>query len=101
MSTPLLAQAFVIALLVAWSALYAMKRLLPATSRRLQARAVGLFDHDWAPRRLRAFARRTTPQSVSGTSCGDGCSTCGACATSTPKPAGEAKPLVFRPRAKH
>ena len=104
MSMPLLAQGLVIALLVAWSALYAMRRLLPVTSRRLQARAAALLDRDGAPAALRTFARRATPQSVTGTSCGDGCSTCGACGTQkspTDRAAdADVQPLVFRPRSK-
>ncbi|MEO5560460.1 MAG: DUF6587 family protein [Dokdonella sp.] len=99
MTTPMLVQAVVVALIVGWSAVVAMHRLLPVASRRAQVRLVGLFDHAALPLWLRAVARRMQPRSSSGGSCGDGCSSCGGCAAAA-KPA-EALPLVFRPRRKN
>lgn len=99
MSTPMLVQAFVVALIVGWSTVVAMHRLLPIASRRAQARLVGMLDHAGSPSWLRAIAERLQPRSSSGGSCGDGCSSCGGCAAAG-KPA-EALPLVFRPRRKN
>jgi hypothetical protein len=106
MSTPLLAQTLVIALIVGWSALFAAHRLLPVASRRAQARLVDALDTPALPHWLRAAVQRMQPRSSSGGSCGDGCSACGGCAVADAKPPVEAPsrvetiPLTFRPRAK-
>ncbi|MEP7042701.1 MAG: DUF6587 family protein [Dokdonella sp.] len=100
MSTPLLVQTLVIAVAVVWAALFAAKRFLPITSRRVQARVLDTFDRPSSPPWLREFARRAQPQSTSGGSCGDGCSACGGCAAAVAKPAVEARPLEFRSRSK-
>lgn len=99
MSTPALVQAIVIALIVAWSALFAARRLLPVSSRRAQAKLAGWLDRPALPRWLRSSARRMQPKSTRGGSCASGCSTCGGCAVAA-KPAVDAQPLVFRPRSK-
>jgi hypothetical protein len=99
MSTPMLVQGVVIALVVGWSVLFALRRLLPVTSRRAQARLAGWFDRPALPAALRGLARRLQPTSSSGGSCADGCSSCGGCGTAKPAVV-EAQPLVFRPRAK-
>jgi hypothetical protein len=100
MSLPMLAQTLVLAAAAVWASLFAAKRLLPSTSRRVQARILAALDRPSSPIWLRDFARRTQPHSTSGGSCGDGCSACGGCAAATAKPAAEAQPLVFRPRSK-
>ncbi|MET0225513.1 MAG: DUF6587 family protein [Dokdonella sp.] len=105
MSTPLLVQTLVVVGAVAWSVLFAAKRFLPVTVRRMQARVLETLDRSSSPAWLRDLARRAQPHSTSGSSCGDGCSACGGCAAAaaTPavaEPAVEAQPLVFRPRSK-
>ncbi len=102
MSGPMLIQLAVIALVVGWSAWSAARRLLPVTSRRVQARVVAALDRPALPAWLRRRARRWQPRSTRGGSCGDGCSACGGCAAAA---AQEKRPidehaLVFRPRAK-
>jgi hypothetical protein len=92
-------QAFVIALVVAWSAWYAARRLLPTASRRAQARvatwAEGPAHSTW----LRRIGHAMQPVQTASGGCGtSGCSTCGACAPSTP--IAESQPLVFKSRAK-
>ncbi|GAA0714933.1 DUF6587 family protein [Dokdonella soli] len=100
MSTPMLVQTLVIALTVGWSVLFAARRLLPVASRRVQARIVDLFDRPSLPAWLRRLAHGLQPQSTSGGSCGDGCSSCGGCAAAAAKPVVDRQPLMFRPRAK-
>ncbi|HEY0230208.1 MAG TPA: DUF6587 family protein [Dokdonella sp.] len=100
MSTPMLVQTLVIAGAVVWSVLFAAKRFLPVTTRRVHERALEILDRPSSPDWLRGFARRTQPQSTSGGSCGDGCSACGGCAAAAAKPVADAQPLVFRPRSK-
>ena len=110
MSTPMLVQTLLIAGAVIWSALFAAKRFLPVTVRRVHAHVLETLDRPSSPAWLRDFARRTQPQSTSGGSCGDGCSACGGCAAAaaTPavarpaviKPAAKTQPLVFRTRSK-
>ena len=115
MSGAALAQGLVVAAVVGWSLVSALKRLLPATSRRLQARLVGSFDHPAAPAWLRALTAHLQPRSTAGASCSDGCSTCGGCAAALgagdapalrigDAPAAEAGiaplPLRFHPRAR-
>ena len=92
-------QAFVIALVVAWSAWYASRRLLPTASRRAQARVATWVEGSAHSAWLRRIGHAMQPlQSTSG-GCGtSGCSTCGACTPSAPS--AEAQPLVFKPRAK-
>ena len=98
MSAALLVQTLVIALLVGWSALFAARRLLPASSRRAQAALAERFDRQSAPRWLRALARRLQPKSTIGSSCASGCSSCGGCAATQSQ--SRAQPLVFQPRRK-
>lgn len=100
MSAPALVQAVVIALIVAWSALFALRRLLPNTARRAQARLAETIARSSAPAWLRARAERWQPRSTSGGSCADGCSSCGGCAAAAAKPVVEAQPLVFKPRTR-
>jgi hypothetical protein len=94
-----LVQTGVIALVVGWSAASATQRLLPAVSRRAQAKVVDVLDRPSLPAWLRRVARRAQPTSTSGGSCGDGCSSCGGCAVAAAKPV-DALPLVFHPRTK-
>lgn len=88
-----LVQGFVVALVVAWSALFAAQRLLPVTSRRLQARLARALDRPALPRWLRQAARRLEPVGTAGNSCasGNSCSSCGGCAAASVKAAIAAK----------
>lgn len=101
MSTAWLVQACIVAIVVVAAALSAARRLLPVTSRRIQANIVGAVDRPAAPAWLRALARRATPRASSGGSCGDGCSSCGGCGTAADSPVVKEQPLVFRPRSRN
>lgn len=97
MSTHSLVQAALIALIVAWSVLFAARRLLPASSRRAQATLARWLDRPAFPRWLRRMAQRMQPTSTNGSSCASGCSACGGCAAAN-QPVAEAQPLVFKLR---
>ena len=114
MSTGLLIQYIVLALVVAISVLVVFRKLAPQlTSRWLAAASIRLSRSD--SRMLKALARRVQPKQGTG-DCSDGCSTCGACgpkkpmaASITPKgpdSSGQARvavepmPLHFRPRGR-
>ncbi|HVT31382.1 MAG TPA: DUF6587 family protein [Rhodanobacteraceae bacterium] len=91
-------QAFAIASIVAWSAWYAARRLLPTVSRRAQAGVASWFERPGHAAWLRRLGHSMQPVQASSGGCGtSGCSTCGACA---PAAAVEAQPLVFKPRTK-
>ena len=99
MKTYAIVQAFVIALIVAWSAWYAARRLLPTASRRAQAGVAGWFERPSHAAWLKRLGHSMQPVQASSGGCGtSGCSTCGACASTSP--AVEAQPLVFKQRAK-
>jgi hypothetical protein len=101
MSTPLLLQGLAITAVVGWSVLFAAHRLLPVTTRRVQARAIELLDRPGSPVWLHELALRLQPKATTGASCGDGCSSCGGCAAAAAQPvADEPLPLTFRPRTK-
>jgi hypothetical protein len=102
-------QALAIALIVAWSAWYAARRLLPTASRRAQAGVAAWFERPVRAAWLRRLGRSMRPVQASSGGCGtSGCSTCGACASPAPSARvassgaaeDEARPLVFRERAK-
>jgi hypothetical protein len=97
-STNLLVQYIVIALIVFASALYAFRKLAPLLTNRWLASASIHFSQPGHAAWLRALGRRLQPKQATG-SCSDGCSTCGACGPKPPAGAkGEAMPLEFRPR---
>ena len=96
MTTYAIVQAFVIALIVAWSAWYAARRLLPTASRRAQATVAAWFERPHHAMWMRRMGHSMQPVQTSSGGCGtSGCSTCGACS-----PPIEAQPLVFKPRTK-
>ena len=100
MTTYAIVQAFVIALIVAWSAWYAARRLLPTASRRAQAGIAGWFERDGHAAWLKRLGHSMQPVQASSGGCGtSGCSTCGACSPASASVV-EAQPLVFKPRAK-
>ena len=99
MTTYAITQAFIITLLVAWSAWYASRRLLPTASRRAQARVATWVEDSAHASWLKRIGHAMQPvQAVSGGCGSSGCSSCGACAPSAPSV--DAQPLVFKPRAK-
>lgn len=92
-------QAALLAALALWSLLVASRKLLPKTTRRLQARLAAAVAASSAPAWLRERAARWQPRSGSGSSCSDGCASCGGCTGApSPAPAVEALPLTLRPR---
>jgi hypothetical protein len=98
MTTYAIAQASIIALIVAWSAWYASRRLLPTASRRAQARVATWLEHATHLQWLHRLGHVMQPVQTTSGGCGSsGCSSCGACA---PVAQPQAQPLAFRPRAK-
>jgi hypothetical protein len=93
-------QGIVIAAVVAWAVAFAFRRLFPVTSRRALARMVQALDRPGLPDWLRAGARRIEPRATTGSSCSDGCSTCGGCGTAEASTDVETLPLAFRTRSK-
>lgn len=94
-------QALVIALIVAWSAGYALRRLLPTASRRVQARVATWLEQSTGSTSLRQWAHALQPVQRQSGGCGSsGCSTCGACAPASNTSVADAQPLIFHPRAK-
>jgi hypothetical protein len=100
MSAAVLVQAVAIALIVVWSALFALHRLLPVTSRRLWARIAAALDRPPLPLALRRLLLRWQPRNSAGGHCGDGCSACGGCGSADKAEPVVAQPLHFRPRSK-
>ncbi|HJT98102.1 MAG TPA: DUF6587 family protein [Rhodanobacteraceae bacterium] len=101
MSAYAVVQSLVIALAVAWSAWYAARRLIPTASRRAQAGLAGWLELSTHDTWMRRIGHALQPVQAASGGCGtSGCSTCGACAPTAGAPAGEARPLVFRERAK-
>ena len=91
-------QAAIIALIVAWSAWFAARRLLPTASRRMQSHVAMWFERPVHATWLRRIGHVMQPVQTSSGGCGtSGCSTCGACA---PVAKVEAQPLAFHPRTK-
>lgn len=98
MNTPALVQAMLISGVVGWSLVFSARRLLPAASRRVQAKLASAFDRPTLPAWLRAASRKLQPPMRAARDCSDGCSTCGGCPTGSAKPAVEAQVLEFRAR---
>jgi hypothetical protein len=102
-------QAFAIALIVAWSAWYAARRLVPTASRRAQAAIAAWLARPGHAAWLRRTGRRMRPVQAAAGGCGtSGCSACGACGSAARSArvapsvaeASTARPLAFRQRAK-
>ena len=95
-------QAVVITLILAWSVRFAVRRFFPRAYRSALAHLVAPLAR--SPRQtLRDLAARLMPTQVaSGAGCDSGgaCASCGTCAPTPTTLQGEAKPLVFHPRAK-
>ncbi len=95
-----LIQTLVIGTVVVISAWHAFRKLLPQTSRRVLAAFAAGLDCPGRSTPVRRLGRWLQPAETRGGGCGssgDGCSSCGNCATN-PSTATEAQPLAFRPR---
>lgn len=93
-----IAQDTVIALAVAWSVVYAARRLVPTASRRVQSRIAAWLGKRGHARWAQRLAARIEPVQTASGGCGSsGCSTCGAC---SPAPRTESLPLNVQPRPK-
>jgi len=103
MSTGLLVQYLIVALILAASVLVVLRKLAPKITARWLAAAALRLDRPDASAWKRALAHRLQPKQTTG-NCSDGCDTCGACGPKPPAAAhpspDEAVPLHFRPRAK-
>ncbi|WP_049622142.1 DUF6587 family protein [Frateuria defendens] len=101
MTTNLLVQYAVIALLVLISVLYTFRKLAPQLATRWQAGASSALNKPWRAAWLRRLGRWLQPRQATG-SCGDGCGTCGSCGPKAPATSAQpdAQPLVFRPRGR-
>lgn len=98
MTTATLVQALILGLAALVALVFAVRRLLPGTSRRalsglaarLEAPARSRFSH-WLADRLRPAGN-----GAGGCGSGDGCGSCGGCGTpAASKPVGDAQPLHF------
>lgn len=98
MSAFAIVQALIVALVLAWSAWFASRRLLPTASRRAQAGVATWLERVSHATWLRRIGHAMQPVQTSSGGCGtSGCSTCGACA---PPARVDTQPLVFDPRVK-
>jgi len=96
-----LLQALVIGAVVAFSAWYAFRKLLPQTSQRLLAATAATLDRPTRPALVRRIGHRLQPPAVSSGACGggDGCSACAGCALAKDAARhAESQPLPLRPR---
>ncbi|AMP06314.1 DUF6587 family protein [Collimonas pratensis] len=92
----LIVQALVIGLAVIASLLYACRRLMPATSQRLQANLADALSQSSRPALLRKLGGQLQPTAAAG-GCGSGCGSCSTgCGTSAPTV--EEQPVKFRER---
>ncbi|HWX01935.1 DUF6587 family protein [Collimonas sp.] len=92
----LIAQALVIGLAVIASLIYACRRLMPATSQRLQEKLAASLSQSSRPALLRKLGGQLQPTTAAG-GCGSGCGSCSTgCGTSSPTT--EEQPVKFRER---
>lgn len=99
MSTGLIVQYVIIALVVLAGAWITLRKLAPRlTSRWLAALALTL-DRPGSAAWKRSVAHRLQPKQSTG-NCSDGCDTCGSCGPKPPAAARDVYPLEFRPRDK-
>lgn len=92
----LIIQAIVIGMAVIASLVYACRRLMPATSQRLQANLANTLSQSSRPTLLRKLGGQLQPTTAAG-GCGSGCGSCSTgCGTSAP--AVEEQPVKFRER---
>jgi len=100
MSAGLVAQYAVIALLVAASFIYTVRKLAPTTATRAQAALAAALLRPQRGAFAQRLGRFAQPRGATG-DCGDGCGTCGTCG---PAPAAtdasNLQPVTFHPRRK-
>jgi hypothetical protein len=91
-------QNVLVTLIVALSALVALRRILPNVFRRLQSRFSRHLGQARHPRWIRRFGRWVQPSEARQGGCGSGlgCASCAGCVA--PTPVGNAIPLVMQPR---
>jgi len=90
-----LAQDAIIGVIVAASALYMLRKLLPQWVRNRQLSLASALSHPARPQALRSLGDFIKPGMSTGGGCGSGCSSCSSCA-SNPEAEAEAKPLEFQ-----
>ncbi|PFH08417.1 hypothetical protein BCF11_0771 [Collimonas sp. PA-H2] len=89
----LIIQAIVISLAVIASLIYACRRLMPATSQRVQTRLAASLSQPASPFLLRKLGEQLQPTAMAG-GCGSGCGSCSTgCSTSSPTT--EEQPVKF------
>ncbi len=98
-----LAQAIILAVVAAACTVVALRRLMPGTSRRVQAAFARALSRPSRSRALRALGTWLQPAEAKAGSCGsgNGCGSCGGCdAPPAPKPAlaDGSLPLAFATR---
>jgi len=92
----LIVQALIISLAVIASLVYACRRLMPATSQRVQAKLANTLSQSSRPALLRKLGRQLQPTAAAG-GCGSGCGSCSSgCASNSP--ATEEQAVKFRAR---
>ncbi|MDR3097383.1 MAG: hypothetical protein LBV73_09940 [Paraburkholderia sp.] len=105
MSTSLVLQYAVIALLVAASLWTALRKLAPQTTARWQAAAAAALLKPQRGAFAQRLGRFMQPKGATG-NCGDGCGTCGTCgpadasANASANSAAREQPVTFHPRRK-
>ncbi len=95
-----LLQALVLAVVVGYSLVVVVRKLAPEFSRRLLGRWSARLDRPVHGRVLRRIGRALQPREARSGGCGsgDGCGTCGACASPPRVEADAPMPLHVRPR---
>ncbi|MCP3708378.1 hypothetical protein M3I54_15495 [Paraburkholderia sp. CNPSo 3274] len=100
MNAGLVAQYAVIALLVAASFVYTLRKLAPKTATRVQAAVAATLLRPQRSAFAQRLGRFVQPKGATG-DCGDGCGTCGTCGpTPAATNASNAQPVTFHPRRK-
>jgi hypothetical protein len=101
MSTSLVLQYAVIALLVAASLWTALRKLAPKTTSRWQAAAAAALLRPQRGPFAQRVGRYLQPKGATG-NCGDGCGTCGTCgpADAPADASTQVQPVTFHPRRK-
>ena len=99
MNAGLVAQYAVIALLVAASLVYTLRKLAPKTATRVQAAVAAILLRPQRSAFAQRLGRIMQPKGATG-DCGDGCGTCGTCGPTPAAEASNAQPVTFHPRRK-
>ncbi len=76
-------QATVVTLIVTFSAVQILRKLMPKTARRIQARFAATLRGTHMPAAVRRAGEKLQPVAVAAKGCGDdsGCGTCNTCGT--------------------